>query len=167
MPKPVELTPEQILKNQQQDIKNLLLNYLARREYSQKELSERLKNKGFAPDLYGPILHEFAARGWQSEQRFAESYARARFSRGHGLEQIAHELKQKGVAVEIVKQALQQFSSEDQLQSLYKLWQKKYDSLPNDFKDKMKQQAYFKSRGFSFSLINELYKKLEALHEGQ
>lgn len=79
------------------DIKAIALRYLAMREHSQKELVDKIQAKGFAkPDIL-PVLAELAEQGWQSDARYAESYARFRIRKGFGPLAIAYELQQHGI----------------------------------------------------------------------
>lgn len=65
---------------------------LARREHSQLELTQKLTQKGFQERDIELLLEEFVQLGWQSDQRFAESYSRSRVHKGFGPVRIQYEL---------------------------------------------------------------------------
>ena len=76
-------------------IKESCLRLLARREHSQKELLNKLLVKGFDKDEILAVIEEFALQGWQSDSRYAESYARHRIQKGYGPISIAYELRKQ------------------------------------------------------------------------
>ena len=63
-------------------IKEHCLRLLTYREHSQKELRTKLMQKGFAREDIQPIIEQLAENNWQSDTRFAESYARHRMQKG-------------------------------------------------------------------------------------
>jgi regulatory protein len=79
------------------DIKSIALRYLVMREHSQKELADKIQAKGFAKSDILPVLTELAEQGWQSDDRYAENYARFRIRKGFGPLAIAYELQQNGI----------------------------------------------------------------------
>lgn len=90
----------------EQEIREKVLQLLARRDYSVRELVTRLAPK-FDPDLVDQVLASFAERGLQSDQRFAENLVRGRINQGHGPIRIQAELKQKGISQPQIEQALE------------------------------------------------------------
>ena len=56
------------------------MNLLARREHSYVELERKLKQRGFADSVIEQALQRLQEQGLQSDQRFVESFIRARAS---------------------------------------------------------------------------------------
>jgi len=52
------------------------------------------------------VLDELAERHLQSDERYVEVYVRSRAARGYGPQRIALELKQRGLAADVVRTAL-------------------------------------------------------------
>jgi len=127
------------------------LNYLARREYTRDELYRKLLPYTEESDSLEDLLADFKARGWLSEQRFVEQVVHARSGR-YGSRSIAHELRQKGVAEELIEQALPQLKESD-LENARAVWVKKFGQLPADAKERAKQMRFLQGRGFSFQVI--------------
>jgi regulatory protein len=127
------------------------LNCLARREYTRDELYRKLLPYIDESDSLEDLLADFKARGWLSEQRFVEQVVHARSGR-YGSRYIAHELREKGVAEELIAQALPQLE-EDDLENARAVWAKKFGKLPEDAKERAKQMRFLQSRGFSFQVI--------------
>lgn len=141
-----------------------IIAYLARREHSVQELSQKL-SKRFAEDkrLVDRALEKAIADGYQSDQRFAEAYARSRVNKGFGGERIANELRQKGISTDLIEQAVAELETVDaERDALAYTWQKKYNSPPQNFNEKMKQVRFLRYRGFSSEQIEQFYGRLEA-----
>ena len=130
------------------------LGYLSRREHSRLELKRKLAPH--AEDEVGleTLLDEFARRGWLSEQRFVEQVVHARSGR-YGSRYIAHELREKGVAGELIEQALPQLKESD-LETARAVWAKKFGKLPEDAKERAKQMRFLQGRGFGLDVIGKL-----------
>ena len=65
---------------------------LAMREYSNIQLINKLKNKGFEADIVNNVLEDLRNSGFQSDERYTEEYIRYRQNSGYGLEKIIYEL---------------------------------------------------------------------------
>ena len=132
-------------------VRQRALNYLARREYTRDELYRKLLPYAEESDSLEDLLADFKARGWLSEQRFVEQVVHARSGR-YGSRYIAHELREKGVAEELIAQALPQLKESD-LETARTIWAKKFGTLPGDAKERAKQMRFLASRGFGQETI--------------
>lgn len=88
------------------DIQGALLNYLARREYSRQELTQRLLQRGADAVELECCLDELIERGYQSDRRFSQLALRDRAQRGYGPAFIRQWLYQKGVPACEIDRAL-------------------------------------------------------------
>lgn len=81
------------------------LDSLGRREHSKRELANKLSAKFDLP-IHSPeiqtCLDKLALDGYQSDERFAEVFVRSRRARGYGPLFIEQELRQRGVAGELI-----------------------------------------------------------------
>jgi regulatory protein len=130
------------------------LSCLARREHSRQELSRKLKPFVEEGDDLAALLDDFQKRGWLSDQRFAEQVVHARNGR-YGKRKVVHELREKGVADNLVTQATDAL---DDLQSAKTVWQKKFGELPASREAWAKQARFLQSRGFGFDVIKRVLK---------
>ena len=73
------------------------LSYLSHREYSCKELVDKLVAKGFARSDAEQEVTLLKDKGWQSDERFAESLLRSRLAAGYGPYYIERDLSMKGI----------------------------------------------------------------------
>lgn len=141
-------------------IKESCLRLLARREHSQKELLNKLLVKGFDKDEILAVIEELALQGWQSDSRYAESYARHRIQKGYGPISIAYELRKNGIDA---------FNLEDIVHStvgswvelLEQVYTKKYGHNPLlDRNEWAKRSRFLMQRGFSGTMISTLFDHL-------
>lgn len=139
------------------------LQYLARREYSRAELRGKLlphvqveEDCEQSFDSSGPVnldalLDDLTARGWLSDERAATQLVHAKRSR-FGTQRITHELRQKGIAENLISVALPQLK-ETELAAAREVWKKKFGTAPQDEKEKARQVRFLQSRGFSLDVV--------------
>lgn len=135
------------------------LNLLARREHGFKELSQKLRLKGFDKGLIDVCVTKLAEQGLQSDQRFAESFMRQRIAKYYGPVRIRYELYQKGVKAQLVEALFQR--PVDWFGLAQKAYKKHFPSNAckhlEDFelkKLKARQFRYLQSRGFETEQIH-------------
>ncbi|HEX5539842.1 MAG TPA: recombination regulator RecX [Methylophilaceae bacterium] len=138
--------------NPEPSLRARALAYLARREYSLKELRHKLLGFATEDDDLDALLQDFKQRGWLSDERFAEQVVHARQGR-YGSLKVAHELREKGVADSLVDQAT---AALDDMQNARHVWQKKYGKLPASREEWAKQARFLQSRGFGFDVIKRV-----------
>ena len=135
------------------------LQYLARREYSRAELRSKLLphvqlGEDFeqaSPVNLDALLDDLTARGWLSDERAATQLVHAKRSR-FGTQRITYELRQKGIAEELISAALPELK-DSELKAAREVWKKKFGVPPQDQKEKAKQMRFLQSRGFSMNVI--------------
>ena len=144
----------------QKNIREICLRLLTRRDYSQLELLDRLAKKGFSHIESQIIIDDLAEQGWQSDLRFAESYARYRIKKGYGPIKISYELQQRGVESFDLDTVV--FDLADDWDDLLKqVYERKYsDEKSLLSKEWLKRSRFLQQRGFSWELINRLFKVL-------
>jgi len=131
---------------------------LARREHSLRELTQKLAQKGFEGSDVDALLNEFVERGWQSEQRFAESYSRSRLHKGFGPVRIQYELKERGIHLD-VNSIFEE--APDWQERLSELHSKKYGAqAPADIKERAKRIRFFQHKGFTHDMIKQLFNQM-------
>ena len=142
----------------QKSIYNQALGLLARREHSRSELRLKLQRKDqFETDEIEAALTRLIENGLQSDQRFAENYVRYRSQRGFGCQRIQLELKERGVSPEIVEKTLQK-AEIDWFALAVEVRCKRFgEHIPDDFKDRIKQQRFLQYRGFTHEQITESF----------
>jgi len=143
-----------------QQIKELCLRLLARREHSRKELQDKLILRGFNLSDSQAVIAELARQGWQSDERFAEGYARCRIQKGYGPLRIGYELQQRGVTGVDLGSIVEEQAG-NWLNVLERVYQGKYsnDELLTA-KEWLKRNRFLQQRGFNSALIQTLFSQL-------
>jgi regulatory protein len=138
------------------EIREKALDLLARREHSRLELGRKLKTRGFNENEIEAVLDGLKNSGLQSDERFVESYITSRKNKGYGLVRIRQELKERGVASELIEDYL--FKDDEQWIFLaQKVKLKRFGSKqPSDFKEKAKQSVFLQYRGFTSDQIKQI-----------
>jgi len=144
-----------------QTIKDVCLRLLARREHSQKELLTKLKQRGLDTEQAKIVIDELAQENWQSNDRFAESFARQRIGKGYGPVRICYELQQKGAAALDLDKLLDDMGM-TWLDVIEQVYLNKYPpSTPITLADWSKRHRFLQQRGFSADLIKQLSQHLK------
>ena len=82
------------------------MDFLARREYGQSELTKKLIGKGFDPAVAEQAVLKLSSEGLQSDARFAESFVQSRINQGKGPVRIRLDLGQRGISDAAIENAL-------------------------------------------------------------
>ncbi len=135
------------------------MRYLARREHSRAELHSKLLPYVQEGEDLDAVLDELEKRNWLSDARAATQWVDAKRSR-FGTQRIAHELRQKGIAENLIADAIPQLK-ETELEAAREVWQRKFGTLPQGQKEKAKQVRFLQSRGFSMDVIFKVLRTLE------
>ncbi len=127
------------------------MRYLARREHSRAELQSKLLPHVQEGEDLDAVLDELEKRNWLSDVRAATQVVDAKRGR-FGTQRIAHELRQKGIAENLIADAIPQLK-ETELDAARAVWQKKFGVSPQDQKERARQARFLQSRGFSMEVI--------------
>ncbi len=130
------------------------LEYLGKREYSYVELGQKLKAYAEESDDIGAILEDFKTRGWLSDKRFTDQLVHARQVK-FGSAKVANELRQKGVADDLISDALVNLK-ENELENATEVWRKKFKKTASNRDEWAKQARFLQSRGFGFDIIKKV-----------
>lgn len=136
-------------------IRKVAMDILAMREHGRIELKRKLLRKGALPELVDAVLDQLTADKLLSEHRYLESYIRSRVNAGYGPLRIQQELMERGISKADIKQALQE-APYDWQEKLEEAWQRKFNNLPQDAKEKAKQGRFLIYRGFSMEMVSKL-----------
>ncbi len=155
---------------QSPSLKARALRLLSLREYSRKTLAAKLaESESMWGKLGGEqteqtpearsvqieaVLDDFEARGWLSDERFAEALVRRRSER-YGTRKIADELDRAGVDSQQSAKLLGALK-ETEFQRAYDLWSRKYGQKAQDQKERARQYRFLASKGFSSDIVAKI-----------
>lgn len=154
-------------------LKARALRLLSLREYSRKGLASKLEESearrlqraslnNKEPEVSGKpialqiqeVLDDFEARGWLSDERFAESLARRRSER-YGTRKIQEELQRAGVDSNKTLDLLQSLR-DSEFERAKELWLRKFGSMAQEPKERARQYRFLASKGFSSAIVGKI-----------
>jgi len=124
------------------------MDFLARREYGQVELTKKLIDKGFDAGVAEQAVRRLSDEGLQNDGRFAESFVQSRINQGKGPVRIRLDLGQRGIDDSAVEQALEEASADWHGMAREIRTRKFGRGRPRDFKEKARQMRFLQYRGF-------------------
>lgn len=128
------------------------LQLLARREHARSELARKLAPHAESIEQLDALLDDLIARQLLSDERYAEARVNSRSAR-FGNARLASELRQQGVADELVKEVLA--TRADEASRAQQVWQRKFGKLPESAAERARQIRFLMSRGFSGESIRQ------------
>lgn len=131
-----------------------LVYLLSRRDYSERELRQKLKQKEYDADEIEQAIETAQTHQWQSDARFCQHFIRSRSQQGYGPARLKQELRLKGVADWLITQELEN-SEIDWFELAERVFQKKCPEAW-DLKAKQKMWRYMLSHGFSSDHFSHL-----------
>lgn len=121
--------------------------YLAKRDYTKKEIYTKLLQKYWEKIPVQKVILILEVKGYLNDLEFAKNYVK---NKKGGRKKIEYDLKVKGVSSADIEEALGSYESEDELLELKKAWEK----LGN--RDDQKKIASLMRKGFSYSDIKKI-----------
>jgi regulatory protein len=129
------------------------MDYLARREYGQRELEQKLIAAGFASIIATEAVGKLTGEGLQDDRRFIENFVHSRISQGKGPIRIHQELGERGLDAGMIEAVLEDLA-EDWYALARQVRDKKFGpGLPLEFKEKARQMRFLQYRGFDSAHI--------------
>ena len=130
------------------------LRLLSAREHSRSELERRLAQFEEEPGALAQVLDTLQAKGFISEQRVVESVVNRRSAK-LGTARIRQELQAKGLAPEVVQDAVAQLRTTE-VERAREVWRKKFGASPADASERGRQMRFLASRGFGGDAIRRV-----------
>ncbi len=141
-----------------QDAKKKIMDYVARRDHSEKELRKKLATR-CEPDVINAAITWAQEQNWlAAPEVLTERMAGQLHRRGHGIRRINQKLKEKGLHSV-------SGNSDDELEKAKRLVLNKWSSenfRGLDFKESQKLKAkimrFLMTRGYESHIINQILK---------
>ena len=129
------------------------MDILTGREYSRAELATKLNRRfDHHPDI-DQVLQQLSEDGLQSDARFTEAFIRSRVLRGHGMTRIRQDIRQKGIAAQLVEAGLEE-ADVDWFELALDVAQRKFGHRPaEDQRERARRMRFMQYRGFNFDQV--------------
>jgi len=132
-----------------QSPRNKALDLLSRREHSVAELRAKLVMRDFDPSAIDVAIDTLVQDGLLSDDRFAAAFVASRIRKGQGPIKIHGELKQRGVADELIAKHLKQ-ADVNWVQLARSVQHRKYGATRStEYREQARQSRFLQQRGFS------------------
>lgn len=142
------------MTNELKEARDIAIRMLSRREYSRREIQQKLQRHGCEQADIDQVLTLLIENGAQSDERFAEHFARFRASKGYGPKRIRMELKEKGVESQIIDQGLAS-AEVDWYGRAAEVCHKKFKGqVAESWEEKSRQSRFLDYRGFTREQID-------------
>ena len=149
------LTPDQVLDK--------MAKYCAYQERCVKDVKDKLKTFDIPQEERDKIMAYLLDNRFVNDERFSKSFVRGKVNQsGWGLNKIRFHLIQKGIAKELIDEALGQTDEEMYRQRLTDILTTKAKTVKaaSEFEKKRKLAAYAMQKGFEGNLAWEVLKDL-------
>ena len=159
--KGMELSEEEadrlIYENDLRRARERALYLMESRDHSYRELFDKLE-KNYSEDICFEVCNRLAEIGVINDRRYAEKLCRQLFEvKKLGRYRVRQEMRLKGLGSEIIEEAMENFSEEDEpFERLEKLVEQKYQRYLTDRKGVEKVKDALARKGYSFGEIKEV-----------
>ena len=132
------------------------LKYLGYRMRTEKEIEDRLISEDYGEEVCQKVMDFLKKYNYVNDREYCEKYIRETMKlRPKGSYLIKTELKNRGVAEEVVEEAVRR-AGIDELSVAEELLEKKYEGFADmDNKELSRVYGYLQRRGFSYGVIKE------------
>jgi regulatory protein len=159
-----ELSPEKVASLQQQDAQEVAyqkaVHFLSFRSRSESEISKKLTGQGFSNQEIDPVLTRLRESGLVGDTQFARTWIENRTAfRPRSRRLLYLELRQKGVAEDVISEALEEARDDTDLANeAARRYTRRLSGLGwGEFRERM--QAFLMRRGFSYGTIKSVIKR--------
>lgn len=129
------------------------LDILSRKPISQKQLEEKLCQKGYDKSVVFEVISEMKNLGYVNDYEYATLFLEHCRTKMWGEKKIIYEMKQKGLDDSVIRTVMSEYESDDDTEKIKEQIILKYGREDlTDIKVKAKITRFLASRGFDFSL---------------
>ena len=135
---------------------NTAIRLLSRREHTTLELRRKLKGRGIDDAIINMVIEQLNHDRLLSDERFTENYVRMRMNKGYGPMRIRAELKERGVADNLIARYLA-YDEEVWVEQAVDAREKKFGAeSPVDIKNYNRQARFLQQRGFNTGIVRKI-----------
>lgn len=134
------------------------LRFLEHKPRTRHELSQKLRQKEFAAPLIEEALDRLERENLVDDDLFAKEWTRQRMEgKRKGKLWIRQELRQKGIANDLIVEALEGISTDAEFETALSAGRKKWNQVKGDVKEKKnKTLPFLMRRGFSMDMVRRV-----------
>ncbi len=145
------------------------LELLSRRDYTPREIRDRLVEAGFEPSVAEGVAADFQASGLADEEKVARAVVQSDRRKGKGRAATVRKLVSRGVVSELASSLAREESPEDEAARIVEAMRKKARTLPAGLTSQARSKKLFDHlvrRGFApGTVLRILREKGESLDD--
>lgn len=151
-------------EDEKKRVKQKAFSYLARRDHSEKELSDKLRRKGFREPIIIGLIEDLKQSQLINDGTFSRQFARNKIiQKSIGRRELAFSLKQKGISKDILEATLEEVYSEyDEKELALRLANQKLKTIKNIEPIKVKKRIsdFLFRRGFNWEIVEQVFEEI-------
>lgn len=136
--------------------RNYLICLLASRDYTEKEVTDKLLKAHYPESVIYEILSYGREKHYLDDSRYARDYI-ASHKTSKSIRHLKYQLSLKGIKDSILNQIEEENDIQDLLPKVERYWEKKKGTL---YEKNAKTYQYFVRKGYDSSLMKELIQKI-------
>jgi regulatory protein len=126
------------------------ISLLARRDYSSRELSRKLEQRGYLEHPVEVVVGDLVSMNKVNDERYGQNFVAYRARRGHGPARIRAALKSSGLTRGVIDDAVKGEEAPDFAALARAVRARKFGpEIPKDRKEWARQARFLQYRGFS------------------
>ncbi len=139
--------------------KKRAMHLLEKQDRTRKNLSDKLRESGYPMRAVEEAVSYVESYHYIDDDRYARNYIRYH-QEGKSRRRIYEDLYKKGIAKEVIEQAIEEeYSASEEDQIIALLEKKHYDASTVDMKEKSRIYRFLLGRGFSYQTIDRILSK--------
>ncbi|SHI32715.1 regulatory protein [Clostridium cavendishii DSM 21758] len=148
--------------------KNSALRSLEKAYKTEKEIIDKLKDKGFEEKIIKRTLEFLKEYNLLDDNKYTDMFVKDKI-KAQGRNKIKFSLMRKGVCEEVIKARIDNIDVDDELEVATNLAQKKYNVLikreDDKFKISQKLYRFLASKGYTYECINKAVKNVTNIED--
>lgn len=143
--------------------RRIALDALSRASRTRGQLEALLQRKGIAPEAVEIVLDRFEEVGLVNDADYAEAFVESRHRiRGQGGRALSAELRRRGVADDVVADAVGALDPEQEFETACRIARARYDRMPAVAAEvKLRRLAGFLARkGYSGTIVSRVVRQV-------
>jgi len=141
--------------------RNYLICLLAARDYTEKEVKDKLKKAHYPESIIEDILFYARERHYLDDLRYAQDYIASRKA-SKSIRQLKYQLSMKGIPASILAGLEEYNDADDLFPVLERYWKKAKGTV---YEKSAKTYQYFVRKGYDSSMVKEIIHEISTFQE--
>jgi len=158
-----EFVEEILIAEEEINVYNYALSVLSRQAKSEKQLIDKLKEKGYDNQFIDNAIIKLKQQKYIDDERYSEMLINSKINVSkYGKRRIKEALYEKGIDRETIDEKIEQLTEEDELKRAYSLGSKKLKTLKEEDTRKLfiKLSNYLINKGFEYGTVKKTISNL-------